>query len=80
MNQIEDIHYFVRKGWCDEVMRLLDEEDVNKRDDKGWTVVMAAACEGHTEVVKLLAKREADLNLVNEKHFGMTSLCFISIV
>ena len=57
------------------VKKLLDEgEDINKRDEQGWTVVMIAAGEGQLDVVNLLIKRGADLNLVNEKHFGMTAL------
>ena len=70
-----DLHQLARAGRYEDVKRLLDGgEDVNKRDDYGCTVVMAAACEGHEDVVRLLAERGADLNLVNEKQEGWTAL------
>ena len=69
------MHQLTRAGQGDRVKRLLDEgEDVNKRDEYGWTLLMAAACEGQTEVVRLLAEKGADVNLVNEKQGGMTAL------
>ena len=37
--------------------------DVNSKDSDGWTALMIASEEGNTEVVKVLLKYEADVNL-----------------
>jgi len=45
------------------VKRLIEEgADVNAQDKEGWTALMRASQNGHTEVVKLLIEAEAAVN------------------
>jgi len=61
------------KGDVEKVISLLDNgADVNAKDQRGWTALMAAANSGHAEMVKLLLDKGADVSL---KHaYGWTAL------
>lgn len=54
-------------GDADRVCTLADAgADINLPDEEGWTALMAAASEGHTEVVRALASRQGvDINARN---------------
>jgi hypothetical protein len=61
------------RGLSTEVSRLLSAgEDVNIRDDNGWTPLIAAASQGHSQTVALLIERGADINL--KDYEGYTAL------
>ena len=40
---------------------------VNMASSHGWTPLMAAAWEGHTSIVKVLLKNDANISLVNSE-------------
>jgi len=46
------------------------------KENDGWTALMRASCNGHTEIVSLLLDRGADFNLKN--NIGETALMFAS--
>ena len=50
---------------------------LNLQGEDGWTALMHASYEGHTEVVKLLLGAGADVSLQNEK--GKTALYYARI-
>ena len=58
----------------DRVNKLLSDKniDINETDDDGFTPLMFACSEGNKEIVKLLVKSGADLNL--QDNYGETCL------
>src|SRR4051812_41260445 len=64
------------RGNNQEVLSLLASgKDINGQKT-GWTPLMIAAAEGHTDIVKLLLEKGADANARNS--YGRTSLMFAS--
>jgi ankyrin repeat protein len=65
-------------GQKDLVKRLLGEgQNVNQLDQRGWTPLMAAADEGHIDIVRLLIDWGADIN-AKRKDDGYTALMIAS--
>ncbi len=65
-NQTEDLLTMLQLGW--------DANSICKDPCTGWTPLMIASAEGHTDVVKLLLSHNADPNIQNS--FGRTALHF----
>ena len=62
-----------QNGDHERVVRLLEQGvDVNFADGFGWTAAMSAACEGHEDVLGVLALWDADFAILN--HQGQTAL------
>jgi hypothetical protein len=56
--------------------RLANGDDVNTKNESGWTALMAASWEGRREVVKLLLAKRADVNA--RDNGGQTALIMAS--
>jgi len=68
-----DLFDAIEQGRADEVTRLLDGgQNINSRDENGWTPLIAAANQGQTEIVQLLLARGADASL--KDYEGYTAL------
>jgi predicted Zn-dependent protease len=68
-----DLFDAIEQGRTDEVTRLLDGgQNINSRDENGWTPLIAAANQGQTEIVQLLLARGADASL--KDYEGYTAL------
>lgn len=61
-----------RAGKTSELSKKLTKLDINKRNDQGQTLLMAAASQGHEDTVQLLLKHKADVNVVDTE--GGTAL------
>ncbi len=62
-NDADDLLDAALRGNIRQVQALLEKGvDVNSEQTKGTTALWPAAANGHTEIVKLLLKRDADLN------------------
>jgi ankyrin repeat protein len=59
------LHYASSMGDCSSVAELLatGSVDVNARDAVGYSAVQIAAAEGHLDVLRLLLRHNADVNL-----------------
>jgi len=57
-------------GHFDVVSQLLDSrvEEINQKDDSGWTAMHYASAAGHTEIVELLLTRGAGVNCTTDKN------------
>ena len=53
--------------------------DVNARDREGWSVLMEAALQGHTEIVRMLTEAGADTSLVAEGPNGWGSVSALDV-
>ncbi len=64
----EDLIAAAKQGKTGEVqVLLLDKDiDVNATEKYGWTALLWAAANGHTDVVKQLIDKGADVNKKNE--------------
>ena len=64
----------IDEGDIDRLNKLLSDKniDINETDDDGFTPLMFACSEGNEEIVKLLVKSGADLNL--QDNYGETCL------
>jgi len=63
---IQSIH-----GDLEEVKKVFYPSDVNGVDDDGWTALMYAANAGHTEIVRFLIEKGADVHV--KTHSGLTA-------
>ncbi len=63
-------------GDMGKVKALLKTQDINAQNREGQTALMEAACEGHTEIVRLLLQAGADPNAQNRE--GQTALIEVS--
>ena len=63
---VDDFFKAAETGYIEELTRLLKIVDVNSQDKDGWTALMLASINGHTDCVKLLIDNGADANLQNE--------------
>jgi ankyrin repeat protein len=61
------LHYAANDGDLQQVQRLLATEDVNARDNEGWTPLHFAAQSGEPEVVALLLDAGAQVDALNDK-------------
>ena len=52
--------------------------DVNQANNDGWTPMYTAACNGHSDTVKVLASLHADVNQAEKGH-GVTPLKIATI-
>ncbi|MDH7598335.1 MAG: ankyrin repeat domain-containing protein [Sedimentisphaerales bacterium] len=67
------LHAAAEAGDIEAISAMLDQgNDVNLRDNRGYTPVIAAAAGGHAKAVGLLLQRGADLNAVDNA--GNTAL------
>lgn len=60
------LHYAASTGDCSSVVELLQAPgsvDANARDAVGYSAVQIAAAEGHLDVLRLLLRHNADVNL-----------------
>lgn len=59
------LHYAASTGDCSSVPELLaaGSVDANARDAIGYSAVQIAAAEGHLDVLQLLLKHNAEVNL-----------------
>lgn len=59
------LHYAASTGDCDSVAELLATGSVNANtsDAVGYSAVQIAAAEGHLDVLQLLLRHDADVNL-----------------
>lgn len=60
------LHYAASTGDCASVGELLAAESVvnaNARDAVGYSALQIAAAEGHLDVLRLLLRQDADVNL-----------------
>lgn len=60
------LHYAASTGDCNSVAELLQAPgsvDANARDVVGYSAVQIAAAEGHLDVLRLLLRHNADVNL-----------------
>lgn len=59
------LHYAASTGDCGAVAELLaaGSADANGRDAVGYSAVQIAAAEGHLDVLRLLLRHKADVNL-----------------
>lgn len=59
------LHYAASTGDCGAVAELLasGSADANGRDAVGYSAVQIAAAEGHLDVLRLLLRHQADVNL-----------------
>lgn len=59
------LHYAASTGDCDSVAEILapGSVDANARDAVGYSAVQIAAAEGHLDVLRLLLRHNADVNL-----------------
>ncbi len=69
------LHQAVKCNDLPSVERLLQDHDVNERDDDKYTPLMKAAARDNGEVLKLLLEKKADVNLA-DKRWGQTALHF----
>ncbi|XP_050437017.1 ankyrin repeat domain-containing protein 6-like [Adelges cooleyi] len=69
------LHYAASTGDCPAVTELLAKKSVdpNAQDAVGYSAVQIAAAEGHLDVLKLLLRHKADVNLHDSLH-GNTAL------
>jgi len=76
---MKPLHSAAKGGDEERVKSLLHDEniDVNKKDH-GYTALMYASMEGHSECVRLLAEARADLNIISDSD-GMTALMYASM-
>ncbi len=54
------------------VLQHLDKTNINGKDAKGWTALMAASLKGHAEIVQLLLDNGAEINA--QSNDGITAL------
>jgi ankyrin repeat protein len=59
------LHTAAKAGDVDEVQSQVGNFDINAKGEDDETALFKAAESGHTEVVKLLATHNADVNLAN---------------
>ena len=50
-----------------QIKKLLKKDDINAKDKNGWTALMFASYNGHTDIVKELIKLDADVNIQTTK-------------
>ena len=63
----------IEEGNVKDIARHLDDGvDINTVDEHGWTALMCASCSGHLSVVRLLVKKNCNVDTVNKK--GQTAL------
>lgn len=69
------LHQSVVTGIVDDVAKILSSTklDINATDSMGYTALQIAAIEGQSEVVRLLIKQGADINVQDKVH-GNTAL------
>jgi len=70
------LHYFSRMGLTSSVERMLSMKGIDvesKFGRPGWTCLMSAAMNGHTDICRLLLQRGANVKSVH-KHNGTTPL------
>ncbi len=61
-----NLHTLAAEGKLKSLEKALAKNtDINQKDESGATLVMAAANNGHVDVLKFLIKKKADLNLRN---------------
>eukprot|EP00939_MAST-03C_sp_MAST-3C-sp1_P004775 g4775.t1 len=62
------LHWSASKGKLDALQFLLDmrSDDINGKDDLGWTPLMSAVSAGHVECVKALLAKGADPGIPNK--------------
>lgn len=75
-SDVSPAHMAASNNHVDELRRILTENpDAHKAlDDNGWQPIHEAARGGHTEAVKLLVERGADVNVRTNKGKGATAL------
>ncbi|KIC74713.1 hypothetical protein DB42_AZ00680 [Neochlamydia sp. EPS4] len=54
---------------------LMDGENINSEDAEGWTPLIAAACQGHVEMVEYLLERGAYVNKTGKT--GLNAYCHL---
>jgi len=66
-----EIHEAAKKGYTDRVREIIIKKPalVNKKDENGFTPAMWAAMKGHGEILELLRKSGADVNIF---HYAVT--------
>src|SRR5204863_3116842 len=58
-----NLRWAASKGDCEDVQKLLEEgDDVNEKDNDGWTALHWAVFDGHEKVARLLIEHGADVD------------------
>jgi ankyrin repeat protein len=72
MDTHEELMRAAKAGECEVVSRILDADSslADTRDHHGWTLLCHAALNGHTELVRLLIERGADVRLNQPIHYA----------
>src|SRR5882672_509964 len=72
MDTHEDLISAAKAGKSEVISSILDSDSslVDTRDHNGWTLLCHAALHGHTELVRLLIKRRADVCLNKPIHYA----------